>query len=80
LRCERLTPAGLAQEISARSKAKETIHSSGRTIFVADAHRDDGKRFVVHAEEKLTAQERQLWLNKDFVRSVCRSIGVECCR
>ena len=27
----------------------------GRTIFVADAHRGDGKRFVVHADEKLTA-------------------------
>jgi hypothetical protein len=26
-----------------------------RTIFVADAHRDNGKRFVVRAEEKLTA-------------------------
>jgi hypothetical protein len=25
------------------------------TIFVADAHRDDGKRFVVRADEKLTA-------------------------
>jgi len=25
------------------------------TIFVADAHRDDGKRFVVHADETLTA-------------------------
>ena len=23
--------------------------------MVADAHRDDGKRFVVHADEKLTA-------------------------
>jgi hypothetical protein len=32
-----------------------TINSSGRTIFVADAHRDDGKRFVVHADEKQTA-------------------------
>jgi hypothetical protein len=32
-----------------------TVDSSGRTIFVADAHRDDGKRFVVHADEKLTA-------------------------
>jgi len=29
--------------------------SRGRTIFVADAHRDDGKRFVVRADEKLTA-------------------------
>jgi hypothetical protein len=28
---------------------------SGATIFVADAHRDDGKRFVVRADEKLTA-------------------------
>jgi hypothetical protein len=26
-----------------------------RTIIVADAHRDDGKRFVVRADEKLTA-------------------------
>jgi hypothetical protein len=29
--------------------------SNGRTIWIADAHRDNGKRFVVHAEEKLTA-------------------------
>jgi hypothetical protein len=28
---------------------------SGRTIWIADAHRDDGKRFVVRADEKLTA-------------------------
>jgi hypothetical protein len=25
------------------------------TIWIADAHRGDGKRFVVHADEKLTA-------------------------
>ena len=25
------------------------------TIWIADAHRDDGKRFVVRADEKLTA-------------------------
>ena len=31
------------------------IDSNGRTIFVADAHRDDGKRFVVRADEKLAA-------------------------
>ena len=29
--------------------------TSGRTIWIADAHRDDGKRFVVRADEKLTA-------------------------
>ncbi len=32
-----------------------TVDREGRTIFVADAHRDDGRRFVVHADEKLTA-------------------------
>ena len=31
------------------------LDSNGRTIWIADAHRDDGKRFVVRAEEKLTA-------------------------
>jgi hypothetical protein len=31
------------------------VDSCGRTIFVADAHRDDGKRLVVRADEKLTA-------------------------
>ena len=31
------------------------IDSNGRTISIVDAHRDDGKRFVVRAEEKLTA-------------------------
>jgi len=31
------------------------VDSRGRTIWIADAHRDDGKRFVVHADEKLTA-------------------------
>ena len=30
------------------------IDSSGRTIWTADAHRDDGKRFVVRAEENLS--------------------------
>jgi len=31
------------------------VDREGRTIFVADAHRGDGKRFVVHANEKRTA-------------------------
>jgi hypothetical protein len=31
------------------------VDSRGREIFFADAHRGDGKRFVVHADEKLTA-------------------------
>jgi hypothetical protein len=31
------------------------IDSDGRTICIEYAHRDDGKRFVVRADEKLTA-------------------------
>jgi hypothetical protein len=31
------------------------VDSRGRTIWIADAHRGDGKRFVVRADEKLTA-------------------------
>jgi hypothetical protein len=31
------------------------IDSNGRTIWIADAHRDEGKRFVVRADEMLTA-------------------------
>jgi hypothetical protein len=31
------------------------VDSEGRTIWIVDAHRDDGQRFVVRADEKLTA-------------------------
>ena len=31
------------------------LDSEGRRIWIADAHRDHGKRFVVRADEKLTA-------------------------
>jgi hypothetical protein len=30
------------------------IDCNGRTIWIADAHRGDGKRFVVHSDEKLS--------------------------
>ena len=30
------------------------IDSEGRTIWIVDAHRDDRKRFVVRADDKLT--------------------------
>jgi hypothetical protein len=44
------------------------VDARGQTIFVADAHRDDGKRFVVRADEMLTASielELQLVAPKD---------------
>ena len=31
------------------------LDPEGRTIWIVDAHRDDGKRFVVHADEILSA-------------------------
>jgi hypothetical protein len=31
------------------------IDRNGRTIWIADAHPGDGRRFVVRADEKLTA-------------------------
>jgi len=31
------------------------VDCEGRTIWIADAHRGDGNRFVVRADEKLTA-------------------------
>jgi hypothetical protein len=33
----------------------QIVDSQARTIWIADAHRGDGKRFVVRADKKLTA-------------------------
>jgi hypothetical protein len=47
------------QSISAKpdevGAASPTLDSNGRTIWIADAHRGDGQRFVARADEKLTA-------------------------
>jgi hypothetical protein len=37
-----------------RCGCMSAVDSEGRTIWIADAHRD-GKRFIVRADEKLTA-------------------------
>jgi len=50
-----------------------TVDRDGRTIFVADAHRDDGKRFIVHADEKLSAfveLERQVLTVTFYLASI----------
>jgi len=46
------------------------LDSRGRTIWIADAHRDDGKRFVVRADEILTAF-------LELERAVCVSLLTE---
>ena len=35
------------------ARFRSAIDSKGRTIWIADAHRGDGKRFIVRANEKL---------------------------
>jgi hypothetical protein len=46
------------------------IDSEGRTIWIADAHRDDGRRFIVRADEKLTAF-------LELERAVCIGLLIE---
>jgi hypothetical protein len=51
-----------------------SINSRGRTIFVADAHRD-GRRFIVRADERLTAfaeLERQVLTVTFYLESISR--------
>ena len=49
------------------------IDSKGQTIRIADAHRDNGKRCVVHADEKLTAflELEAATRSKSIVEPIC---------
>jgi hypothetical protein len=40
---------------SSRGAASQRLIPNGRTIWIADARRGDGKRFIVRADEMLTA-------------------------
>jgi hypothetical protein len=49
------------------------IDSNGRTLWIVDAHRGDGRRFIVHADEKLTAfveLERQVLTVTFYLASI----------
>jgi hypothetical protein len=58
-----LAPLGSNGKLSLTISAKpvgvgaacQRLILAGRTIWIADAHGDDGKRFVVRADETLTA-------------------------
>jgi hypothetical protein len=39
-----------------------TKRANERTIWIADSHRDDGKRFLVRADERLSAFLQVRWL------------------
>jgi hypothetical protein len=50
-----------------------TIDSHGRTIWIVDAHRDDGRRFIVRADEILSAfiePERQVLTVTFYLESI----------
>jgi hypothetical protein len=51
------------------------VDSRGRTIWIADTHRDDGKRFVVRADEKLTAFLELEWAIRGLNVSLCLGAG-----
>ncbi len=44
-------------------------------MWIADAHRDDRKRFVVHADEKLTAFVELESATSDQEKAVFRACG-----
>jgi hypothetical protein len=49
------------------------IDCEGRTIWIVDAHRDDGRRSVVHADEILSAfveLERQVLTVTFYLESI----------
>jgi len=49
------------------------VDRKGRTIWIADAHRDDGKRFIARADEKLSAfveLERQVLTVTFYLASI----------
>jgi len=43
------------------------VDCEGRTIWIVDAHRDDGRRFVVSSDEKLTAFLELEWAIRDGI-------------
>ena len=52
---KRLNHSAFRSGIVSENHIGGRVDSRGRTIWIADAHRDDGKRFIVHTDGKLTA-------------------------
>jgi hypothetical protein len=64
-----IRPSAIAEGVGGWSwGCVSAIDFNGRTFWIADAHRDDGKRFVVRADEKLTA-----FLELEFATRRCMS-------
>ena len=62
-----------SQESGLELRLHLAIDSHGRTIWIAEAHRDDGKRFIAQADEKLRAfieLERQVLTVTFYLESI----------
>jgi hypothetical protein len=49
------------------------VDSEGRTIWIVDAHRDDGRRFIVRSDEILSAfveLEREVLTTTFYLQSI----------
>ena len=69
---DRLSAAGWSWGMTSATDAQT------RTLFVVDAHRDDGRRFVVRSDELLTAfleLERNVWEGESWTRRM-RPTGI----
>jgi hypothetical protein len=54
-------------------QSEAAVDSEGRTIWIVDAHRNDGRRFIVRADEKLSAfvePERQVLTVTFYLESI----------
>ena len=78
--CDRHNPFDVLRllALDPRLQISSAIDSNGRTIWIGDARRGDGKRFVVRADELLTAfveLESQLavkgWISRKGVFRAC---------
>jgi hypothetical protein len=65
--------------MSAKERHQQTsnlwllIDSNGRTIWIVDAHRGDGRRFIVRADEILSAfveLEREVLTTTFYLQSI----------
>ena len=45
------------------------LDAQGQTIWIVDAHRGDGKRFIVRSDEKLTAFV-ETWLRRQAIPDI----------
>ena len=78
VKCLDLTPSSLTFLPSKKAGWSygyvSAVDCEGKTIWIVDAHRGDGKRFVVRADEKLTAfVELEAALPAGGLRVPCRA-------